>query len=479
MANTSSDPHSAYMNFLRCVTAIATAGAGTTSLTINPFVSNGVIDSTRNCITSIDANLEAGGWTTSNSHFIPTGSPGGWDAAIITGSTLQGAYKADFYNSSGKGAYPYMKLTFHSAGGSSASTINALQYATPRAKVTNLTNVANTSFLQVMCTFGCSNTTDWTNVSYQPVGGNTAYNTGTQTTSFTFNEAVVSTASVPTVPAFVPHNPGVKYRMAVTSDYCILWEVPINNSYANNYSNVTGTSTLIPYARFDWSYGKLLYAGLRETQPWEDAKNNNPPWVTFLTNHRVANTNLQSATAPGMDNVVAAYMTTLNDSGVASANASVYFSNDINTKNFVTFDTSLTIVANTTVQTAGYPYQDYARAPNYIASTNLGLQVPLYYTRATGYGSGTASVPVTNQLYPPAYDPDTGSFVPPAVPIVIRRLASGTWNPGGAVRGIYKSLDMPIASMKNYFADNQTFTIGYDDYMPVVFNETMYLIRYA
>jgi len=62
-----------YVNFLRCVTAIATAAANTTTLTVNPYVNNtGTVDNTKNCIVSIDANTEAGGWTTSASHNVPS-----------------------------------------------------------------------------------------------------------------------------------------------------------------------------------------------------------------------------------------------------------------------------------------------------------------------------------------------------------------------------------------------------------------------
>ena len=468
MANTSSDPHSAYMNFLRCVTAIATANAGTTSLSVPALVANNVLDSNTNCIVAIVANTEAGGWTTSASHSVPTQS---WDASILQNASPSGNYKADFYNSTGKGSYPYMKMSFTLPGASAASTLNTLHNTLPRAKATNLTNVANTAHTAVMVTYGCSNTTDWTSSTYPPVGGNTAYNTGTQTTSFTVNEMATANATNTSVPAFVPHNPGAVYTMAVTSEYCVIWEQAKTSSYANGYSIPVGTSTLIPNQRLDYSYGKLIYCGLRDTQPWEDAQGSNPPFVAMQVTHRVANTNAFTVLNPGMDGFVGAFLTTMSDTGTPTTTASRYFSNDTALRQGVTYDNSVTL---TGTARAGHPYQYYAQTVAYVNTFNLGIQIPLFVTRSTGY-----STAVTNHLYTPTYDPVTGSFVPPAVPIYIRRLASGSWNGGGAIKGLYKSLEMPLASMKYYFADGQRFTIGNDLYTPIVFHESMYLVRFA
>jgi hypothetical protein len=89
------------------------------------------------------------------------------------------------------------------------------------------------------------------------------------------------------------------------------------------------------------------------------------------------------------------------------------------------------------------------------------------------------------QMYLPTVDTTTGTAVPGAYPIMIRRHVAGSWNPGGAIRGLYKSMNAPIATLRNYFANGQTFNIyntvtqATDTYMPIVFNETMYLVRYA
>jgi hypothetical protein len=44
---------------------------------------------------------------------------------------------------------------------------------------------------------------------------------------------------------------------------------------------------------------------------------------------------------------------------------------------------------------------------------------------------------------------------------------------------MYKSLDMPITTMKYYFSEGQIFTVGGDPYAPVVFNDSMYLIKWV
>jgi len=457
MINTGADVNAAYMNFLRCVTAAATAAANTTTLTVNPFTnSTGTIDNTKNCIVSIDANTEAGGWTTSASHNVPnTGS----FTAIASAAAY--SYKADFYNSSGKSALPYNKLSFHATGITSALPVPW--------SASSLTNTLGTFGTQpyVFMTFGASSSSDWTSSTYVPVGGTTMHNTGTQTTSWTLNTFTYngSNASYPNIGAFFVNNTNCYYRIAVTANYCIVWEVPNANSYANGYAGLVGTNGQnATYNRPDFSYGMLMYGGLRETQAWENALNFNPPWVAFQVQH----TNIRGITpayvTPTGQNQIAAYMATLNDVGVASNSAVQYASSDNARYVSNLFDHYYTSTSTTTLT-----------QPNAGNTLSSGLSTPLYYMRDITMAA--ASSPQNTQL--PTVDPVTGSLVPPAIPIVAKRTVSGTWNNGGALRGIYKSLGMPINTMRNYFADGQLFTVGSDSYMPIVFNETMYLIRYA
>jgi hypothetical protein len=86
----------------------------------------------------------------------------------------------------------------------------------------------------------------------------------------------------------------------------------------------------------------------------------------------------------------------------------------------------------------------------------------------------------SNNLYNPVFDAVTGLQVPPAYPIKISRSFTGDFNSGGACRGIYKSLSMPYATIKQVWqAPNQTFTIGTDTYLPFCLDTDMWLIRFA
>ena len=458
MINTGADVNAAYINFLRCVTAAATAASGTTTLTVNPFTNNtGTIDGTKNCIVSIDANTEAGGWATSASHNVP--NTGSFTAIASAAAFL---YKADFYNASGKSTLPYNKLSFH-ASGMSSSIGNPW---TASSLTTYLSVFATQPYIYM--TFGSSSSTDWTSTTYPPVGGTTLWNTGTQTTSWTLNsfQQTGANATYGNIGAFFVNNTNVYYRIAVTANYCIVWEVPNSNSYANGYAGVVGTNGQnTTYNRPDYSYGMLMYGGLRETQPWENALTFNPPWVAFQVQH----TSIR-AVAPGYANgtgqsQIAAYMATLSDVGVASSTATQYASSDRAVSLSLLFDNNLTTVTTATGVTQ----------PGTGNTNSTGLNTPLYYMRDVTMAA--TSHALNTQL--PVSDPNTGSLVPPAIPIVARRGISGTWNNGGALRGIYKSLSMPITTMKNYFSNGQTFTVGSDTYIPIVFNETMYLIRNA
>lgn len=462
MINSGSDVNSAYMNFLRCVRAIATAASGTTSLTVNPFTNNtGTIDNTRNCIVSIDANTEGGGWTESaSSNVVQSGS------FTAIASAALGLYKFDAYVASGKGSLPYLKMSFHS---SVTNANSGSLYGNGAGYGNAVSAFATYPFMQF--TFGASTVTDWTNTAYTPSTSGYPNYTG-QTLSWTMNAFYSNSSATPSVttPMFWTNNPTVNYRMAVTANYCIIWEVHTSNSYITNFSNTFAT---VPSSyQSSISYGGLMYGGLRETQAWENSRSDNPPWVAMQLYHRTAYP-ANSGSNPTPANNVCAYMATINDSGVPSATSTKYFTNDV-------YDQSTTLFGMT-----NQPFNQSTTSGIGIGSgsqaLSQGLAVPLYW----GRDNGMTNLTVTAQLYMPTVDTTTGTGVPSAYPIMIRRIASGTWNPGGAVRGLYKSLSMPIATMKNYFANGQTFSIynsitaQTDTYLPIVFNETMYLVRYA
>lgn len=450
MINSGASYDAAYMNFLRCVTAIATAAAGTTSLTVNPFTNNtGTIDNTTNCITGIVANDEAGGWLTSASHLIVNSGAFTSLATSNTSATGNKAYVADFYTPSGKSGKPYLKMSFTNVGNNYWSV-----YGTGTINMQTATH--STSLVApIQMSFGCSTTSDLTDTNYSHIRTVVA---DAATTSVTLNQVFASRSS--TTPAFAcSFGPGpgmsqnVYYTMAVTKDYCIIWEQSKSNSYTAGYSNVIGGVDV--YAHYDWSYGSIMYGGFRETYDWEDSLNNNPPWTAFQFDH------VTKSTTAGKD-IVASYMSTLTNAGAVSATPTMYVSNGIGQISFIT----------TSQSTYVYP-TNITGAMSYNASgRNFGLtNLPVFQSRDTGVNA------LPYIFYPPVTDDTTGALVPSAVPIVFNRNISDSWHPGGACRGIYKSMGAPLATMKLYFSDGQTFTINGEPYMPIVFNETMYLVR--
>lgn len=452
MINAGSSYDAAYMNFLRCVTAAATAAAGTTSLTVNPFVNNtGTIDNTTNCIVSILANAEAGGWTTSASHNVVNSGAFTSLATSNTSGTGNKAYVADFYTASGKSAKPYLKMSFTNVGNNYWSV-----YA---AGASNMAVATHTTSLvaPIQMAFGCSTTSDLTDTLYSHI--RTVVDNAT-VTSITLNQIFFNrTASTPPFCTSFGPGPGmgnnVIYTMAVTKDYCIIWEQSKSNSYSAGYSNVIGGSDTS--AHYDWSYGSIMYGGLRETHDWENSLNNNPPWTAFQFDH-------QTKAPTGAKDIVASYMTTLSNAGVPSSTATMYVTNGQLAISFLTSSQS-SLAYITASGTGTMTYNSSGR--------NHGItNMPVFQSRDT-------SINVLPYIvYPPVTDDTTGALVPSAIPIRFERNTSESWHPGGACRGIYKSMGAPLATMKLYFSEGQTFTINGEPYMPIVFNETMYLVRF-
>ena len=463
-----------YMNFLRCVTAIATAASGTSSLTVNPFTANNTIDTTKNCIISIDANTEAGGWTTSNSHNVIaslSNTPAPYTALASATAFL---YKADFYNSSGKSTYPYNKLCFHTyndasgynhwcGGGSTSPT---------RSGIT-----ANAA-ANMLITFGCSSTTDWTSNTFPPAGGvvtnqinSQASATAPQTTSYTLNQNTSTGSGIGLYnqgPGLCYCDTSIQYHMAVTANYCVIWESKVGDNYTNGYFTTTTTGNGTTY----WNnarWGSIYYMGLRSTQAWENTLTNNPPWVCW---QHTGDTTGTGGTNPAYSqNQVAAYLTTANSSAVISANAKICVtSNSYSTLRFWGGETN----------------GRNSSEPVFTANVNHNTPVkqldgPIFLTRQMSNTTFNCEVGNhTNNLYVPQYDTTTGMFVPGAYPITISRCYPTDWSPGGACLGIYRSLSMSYATMKLYWqASSQTYTIGTDTYLPFVLNEDMWLIRFA
>jgi hypothetical protein len=441
-----------YINFLRCVTAACTAAAGTTTLTVNPYTASNTIDTSKNCIVSIDANTEAGGWTTSASHSVP--SSGNNTATTWTAVNINGVYtanyKADFYNASGKSAVPYKKLSFHIPVTSSRDLANNVSTGYPSNWP---------SFPVVMSTFGHSTTTDWTDTNFVAISSSGFAANTTSNTPFKDIGTSVTSYYVPTSnPWFMNMAQGtVKYKIAVTSNYCIIWEVGAGQSYSAGYTTAIAAGDPVTQS-YTPRCGSIIYHGLRETQPWENAYNDNPPWVSWgyvqVISPRTSVTSYRYYAA----NNVAAWMRGIDQSTNLTATPVMK-----SVQNYLTSGGSTA-------------YGNFSANGNKPSAT-AELETPIFRPRAmdgADYGSTTAVI------NPPQSDPITGLQVPGAYPIIIRSGIPTHFNPGGACRGIYKSLSLDWATMKNYWtAENQTFSINNDLYLPVVMGNDMWLIRAA
>jgi hypothetical protein len=466
--NNTSDVTACYLNFLRCVTAIATAAAGTTTLTVNPYVATGNIDATKNCIISIDSNTEAGGWTTSASHNVPSSGNNTPIAYTAINSAAAYLYKADFYNASGKGVYPYKKLCFHTYNSSTGYN----HWGGSGQPMPDRTAITASAAANMLITFGCSSSTDWTSTTFPPAANNAAArvnDASTQSTSYTLNGNTSNgsgTGCYNQGPGLFYTDTSIDYHMAVTADYCIIWESKIGDTWTNGYFATTTTGGGTTY----WNrprYGSIYYMGLRNTQAWENSQAGNVPWVCWqYTGDTYAS---GGVTAPFSHNQVAAFMLTYNNSGFVSNTPSIFV-----TANSYAYDYFNGYLGNTREQGSVGHYVNPGKE----------LDGPLFITRAMGNGANVASGTQTgnsaNMLYMPQTDPVTGAQVPGAYPINISRGYTDSWNAGGSCRGIYKSISMPYATIKYYWqAPGQTFTINGDTYLPFVINEDMWLVRFA
>jgi hypothetical protein len=475
--NTGADYTACYLNFLRCVTAIATASAGTTSLTVNPYTASNTIDSTKNCIISIDANTEAGGWTTSASHNVPSSGNNTPTAYTALASAAAFLYKADFYNSSTKSTYPYKKLCFHSYNDNTDAQGNV--YATNYQSSGGISittkypksSITATVMNNVLVTFGCSSTTDWTDTKFPPAAGGASAlmnDQSIQKTSWTLNEmAHFQDGNNYRINKFGLNytDTTVEYHMAVTADYCVIWESKVGDTYATGYfttatsGNGAGSPQYMNYNRF----GNIFYMGLRETQAWENSQPDNVPWVCWHYMAEVDGTGYYAQSHfPPLG--VAAFMNTINNSMVVQTPAKIYRSyNKDTTQVFFTSQQNQAVTAyNSAYSGNGTVWKE--------------IDTPLFWTRRMSNNTANTS----NNLYNPVYDTNTGLQVPPAYPIKISRCYTGDFNSGGACRGIYKSLSMPYATIKQVWqAPNQTFTIGTDTYLPFCLDTDMWLVRYA
>jgi hypothetical protein len=323
----------------------------------------------------------------------------------------------------------------------------------------------------MLITYGSSTTTNWTDTTFPPATGSAGvkWNGSSQTTSYTMNGDNFGVLQN-TGPGLFYTDTAIEYHMAVGADYCLIWESKVGDTYAGGYFGTT-TSPGTTY----WNnarYGSMYYMGTRETQPWEDGRIDNPPWVAWnitLNNYGAGSTN-----NPWAPDGVCAYMATMQgfSSNTIAAPFRRYSQNARLSAFFNGGDHSTTSLTGT-------------GAGNVDDATRNGIDCPIFTVKDWGSllsyqsaGSFMSNSNSDNFTYMPQVDPTSGTLIPGAYPIEIKSSAGAQWNAGGKCKGIYKSLGMPFSSMKNYWqAPNQTFKIDGVDYKPIVIREDMWLIR--
>ena len=477
--NVVTDYNAAYLNFLRCVTAIATAAAGTSSLTVNPLTSSNAISVAQNCIKGIIANTEAGGWNVSTRHNVPGSLVNTAQTYTTIPASADWLYVADFYNSSTKSTTPYKKLSFHTYNSPSG-----YQLGWYPGQSTSYTfgkgNVSSVQGTNIQVTFGAASSMDWTDTAYAPGtnGTTTMPNISSQSRSFTTGTQTL-TASLTYWNAghaldYWTNSSNKIFTMAVTADYCIIWETyydgvnygvyttSTTNPYTYTYSS--GGSTTYMYHPY---YGFIVYAGLRTTQAWEDTANNNVPWVVFSCGITPYGSGSNTQNTPYTTNQSAALMLTMTNTNVLSqATPRVFSTSNTYNRNYWWSGRKSTTAAQVSTQHDG----------------GNRLDGPLFVSRTMASNAVTDGETYSNSniLYHPQVDPSTGVMVPGAYPIVISRSYNGEWNAGGQIRGLYKSLSMPWTNMRQYWlSGTQTFTVNGEQFMPFVVGEDMFLVRYA
>jgi hypothetical protein len=508
-----------YINFLRCVTAIATAPSGTTTLTVNPYTASNTINTGFNCIQSIHANADAGGWLTSTKHNVP--SSGNNTAVAYTGiaaNTWAAQYVADFYNTSTKSATPYKKLTFHTYNATASGNPYITGKTASNGTTRSMVNV-NGAGVNILTTFGASTSTDWADTNYAPANNsdsnpfnydcynNKSYTLGANTqgnggTTPSYNGGVplnfgYSRNQSPTASG----NYYCKFTMAVTNDYCIIWETPYNgdSTVAGCYASQLWQNSFPNEGTLYWNSGcqpGFIYCGLRTTQAWEDVYTNNVPWVCLQyvpSQYGAPGNTASSANTSFTNNQVAALMHTVTDAGALYSSRGctpllpgVHATINSFSQNYFDAYTNQTGTANGYTE-GQYGSTDLGFNANYrndqgAAGYGNRLDGPIWISMVKGNGGtvqGRAGA-TANHIYKPVVDPVSGTFVPPAVPITISKSQSNDQNAGGVIRGLYKSLGGTPAYIKQYWlSGSQTFTINGEQWWPFVVGNEMFLVRYA
>jgi len=415
-------------NFMRVITAVATAAAGSTPV-VRPMTAQNTFDNNLNLITEVIANSEAGGWTVSgtndtNGHNLP-------DTTYTDTNMNNKLYRADFFRPSYKAQYPWLKFT----------VLPQVQHA-----------FQSYGFMDVIC--GAHTDTRYSAVNgYVPTldVANGGYGLASVNLTGGNNGSISYSGNINTLYADVgPGSAGVRRDeclLAITANYFILIQ---------------------PW----WG---ITYFGLRTTQPWENGYDDNPPIVgwhcptwcwttnTLMTKKKMAWWRVKD--------------------GFGQVRSQPYLSFGYTTtggENFVSHsqDYPEWNVNNQTALTR-------------ISSDGLGSPLFRLKGNRNSFTGTAVNVGPTGINYFPVTDPTTGVLVPPAIPIkmmlgVVEATTSDQsqmwYNEGGRCLGIYKSLSGSNAFMNNFYSPGQNFIIDGENYYPYitgsdVLYRDMFLIR--
>jgi hypothetical protein len=408
-----SDNRARAINVMRAIKAVANAAANTTPTCNVISGPSGTLES--NQMITVISNETAGGWA------VDTNA----DIGNTYSDSQSSPYNLHLYNDSGKATYPYKAFTL-------------------RTNPSYAFNSSFTSYPVFSAYYGCSNSTVWNSGSYRAdySSSDTSYgSTGWQVFDTsgqwsTFNQSYINDARYGSSYYQFPcmWQTGTFY-MAATPDYLIF-------AQTNNY---------------------LMYCGTRFTQGWEDSNSDNPPVVSFYFgrwNH---------------PNSVGAWSRLLNTSNTASEGPYRLQSKVVDFNNAPTSYSNnhyhplhpvsgINRYPGASSQTTYYGDRHAARMFTYQqnSSGQYGQIHPLFYSHChasqMGHFGGNWSSGA-GASYAPVYDSNTALLVPPAVPILFQYYGT-QFNPGGRLKGIYKSLSGTNTFISQYASTDQDFSVA-------------------
>ena len=442
-------------NFMRIITAVATAEAGSTPV-VRPMTAAGVFNNSLNCITEVISNAEAGGWQTSPK-FNPSNAIKGHnldDAGYTDANFNNRIYRADFWRNSGKAQLPFLKFSV-------VPQVYSTWSSYPYIDIIHGAHV-DKQYDEV--------------VGYVPnvdtgTGGGYGYasvnltGVGQDTTRATFHSI----------------------RPAETGPGTNPWGQPAPNERSDWWLAVTGN-----YFILIQPFHSITYFGLRSTFPWENNYDDNPPIVGFHTPTwpwQRATTTAASWETFTTKKMWAWWRLKDGDNNVRAQPYMSWRSNPGDTVNYVT----------STITNPEWVTNDIT---SYRKISSDGHGSPLFRLMAADHPSlrawrmresnaDSTDMPSYGYRYWPVTDVNTGALVPCAVPIFMRLSVNTNdptipartwWNEGGKLPGIFKGLSGPNTWMESYFTPGETLTVDNEPYYPIVSGpdlrfRDMFLIR--